>query len=196
MIIISDNFLEEGVSSKIQDVLNKNNKSLFWEEFESTNNVEKYPTLNDLNLNIIEERQDVHMGYFFGNGFSSVHELGSNILESFALQNNIDVFKLLRVKSNILYKTNKENSIHPPHVDTDMEHLVLLYYVNDSDGDTIIFNEKFDGSSIPDLTVKQMVSPKMGRAVLFDGLYYHSSSGPKISDNRVVININFLGKVK
>lgn len=196
MIIVSDDFLEKDVPTKIQEFINKENKSLFWEEFKSTNSIEKYPKINNLDVDVVDDRQDVHVGYFFGKNFSSVHEIGSNILESFALKHNIEVGKLLRVKANILYKTNNPNSIHPPHVDTDFEHLVLLYYVNNSDGETIIFNEEFNKTNMPDLTVNKKISPKIGRAVLFNGLNYHSSSSPKIFDTRVVININFIGKIK
>ena len=37
----------------------------------------------------------------------------------------------------------KDRSLDAPHIDADRDHLVILYYVNDSDGDTVIYNEKF-----------------------------------------------------
>ena len=57
----------------------------------------------------------------------------------------------------------------------------MLYYVNDSDGDTIIYNEKtkFDDCNVMKMnfTIKKKVSPKQGRVVLFDGrhLSYRSN---------------------
>jgi hypothetical protein len=83
------------------------------------------------------------------------------------------------------------------HVDYGMEHLVCLYYVNDTDGDTFIFDKQFDPTmpnpdfSKIDLKVKDRISPKKGRCILFDGTYYHSSSGPS-EDVRCIINFDIV----
>ena len=71
-----------------------------------------------------------------------------------------------------------------PHVDNLSPHIVFLYYVCDSDGDTFIFSTDKDDS-----TVTKQVSPKKNRALIFDGGIYHASSKPKDS-NRCVINFN------
>ena len=39
--------------------------------------------------------------------------------------------------------------------------------------------------------VIKIVEPKQGRAVIFDGRIYHSSSSPVQSQKRIVINFNF-----
>jgi len=70
--------------------------------------------------------------------------------------------------------------------------------VNDSDGDTIIYNETADdiqnlpGLDTSMLTIKQTVTPRKGRVVLFNGRRYHSSSTPT-TDKRCVINFNVTG---
>ncbi len=80
-----------------------------------------------------------------------------------------------------------------PHIDILYPHLVCLYYVNDSDGDTFIFDKtKDDYNELPkdvQLNVIKQVSPKKGRVVLFDGKRYHSSSGPT-KNVRCIINFN------
>ena len=68
-------------------------------------------------------------------------------------------------------------------------HIAFLYYVNDSDGDTIIFNEK--EGHIGELTIKTRVSPKKGRLIIFGGNIYHAAGRPK-KDIRCVINYNFV----
>jgi uncharacterized Fe-S cluster protein YjdI len=78
------------------------------------------------------------------------------------------------------------------HIDIGYEHLVCLYYVNDTDGDTFLFNKTKKDGPIPNdgkLEILKRVSPKKGRAVLFDGSRYHSSSGPS-KDIRCIINFN------
>ena len=87
-----------------------------------------------------------------------------------------------------------------PHTDMDQDHLVVLYYINDTDGDTIIFEEtdkelpRIPGLSIQDLTEKTRVTPKQGRVVLFNGHHYHCSSNPT-SDKRCILNFDVYGVI-
>lgn len=79
------------------------------------------------------------------------------------------------------------------HVDVKYPHLVCLYYVNDSDGDTFIFDKTSKDTPLllknTKLEVIKKVTPKKGRVVLFNGNRYHSSSGPtKVV--RCIINFN------
>ena len=78
--------------------------------------------------------------------------------------------------------------VDTPHIDLDegFEHIVVLYYVIDSDGDTIIYNERTESSSY---TEKQRVSPKQGRVVIFDGKQYHTAEQPT-KGTRCIVNYN------
>ena len=78
--------------------------------------------------------------------------------------------------------------VDTPHIDLDEgdEHIVVLYYVIDSDGDTIIYNERTESSSY---TEKQRVSPKQGRVVIFEGGQYHTAQQPQ-NGTRCVVNYN------
>ena len=81
----------------------------------------------------------------------------------------------------INYKGEREDS---PHIDTSDDHFVMLYYVCDSDGDTIIYNEQEKSDSY---TVQKRITPKQGRVVLFDGSYYHTAEQP-LNNIRCVVN--------
>ena len=81
----------------------------------------------------------------------------------------------------INYKGEREDS---PHIDTSDDHFVMLYYVCDSDGDTIIFKEKEKSEKY---TIQKRVTPKQGRVVLFDGAFYHTAEQP-MDNVRCVIN--------
>jgi len=70
---------------------------------------------------------------------------------------------------------------YSPHVDLPFDHLVVLYYVNDADGDTVFFNEKNE--------IIKSVSPKRGRVVAFDGSIYHGGGVPK-NGPRCAINFD------
>lgn len=94
----------------------------------------------------------------------------------------------------------KSGQVDKPHVDRPDLHYVCLYYVNDSDGDTVIYKKMSDGryeNSLQmdidptSLDVLTSISPKKGRCVLFDGRHYHASTRPT-SNIRTVINFNFI----
>lgn len=90
---------------------------------------------------------------------------------------------LYRIKAGMFVR-NQTDKPHIPHVDLkNNKHYTLLYYVIDSDGPTRFY----DGDK-----VIREVEPKKGRAVIFPGDMYHSSSSPRKHSNRITININFL----
>jgi hypothetical protein len=79
------------------------------------------------------------------------------------------------------YETNIEH--YAPHVDLPFAHTVVLYYVNDADGDTVFFDKQQN-------IIKQ-VSPKRGRVIMFDGTLYHGGGVPK-QGPRCVVNFDIL----
>tara|TARA_R110000796_G_C14392218_1_gene416565 strand:- start:89 stop:712 length:624 start_codon:yes stop_codon:yes gene_type:complete len=103
-------------------------------------------------------------------------------------------YTLLRSKVNIkhLQHSHLQKLFGSPHVDFEppLPNLwVLLYYVNDSDGDTIIFNETYD--SLPyhqNFSIQESITPKKGRSIFFPANIYHSANFPTVNINRIVIN--------
>ena len=91
----------------------------------------------------------------------------------------------MRVKANFnTQTTNTDDEYHDlPHVDRKDKHIVLLYYVNDTDGDTILFDNN--------LNIIKRVSPKKNRVLIFDGNILHAGCSPIQSKKRVGINFNF-----
>jgi len=79
------------------------------------------------------------------------------------------------------YKTDLDHA--KPHTDFGFPHWVVLYYVNDSDGDTVFFDDNNN-------EVKR-VTPKKGRIVLFNGSIMHSGGIPK-HNPRCVINFDII----
>ena len=82
------------------------------------------------------------------------------------------------------------------HVDYALPHKVLLYYVNDSDGPTVILKQRypFSYNKISGLNggeILQEIEPKKGRVVMFDGTHFHSSSIPS-KQVRCVINLDVI----
>ena len=100
-----------------------------------------------------------------------------------------------RLKANLTVPVNgwTKDTVQEPHIDMPIPHLVCLYYVNDSDGDTFFFNETFNEEREPEqFTIMERVAPKKGRAVIFDGLRYHGSNCPIESQSRFIINAGMI----
>lgn len=123
---------------------------------------------------------------------------------SISEKSEIEYDSILAARTFLQVPTRNEKDNGPFHVDFKYPHIVFLYYVNDSDGDTLITKKKYDFSNqtfdeMDESEIVERVSPKKGRVVIFDGLYYHSGGIPK-NNPRCVINfdlsLKFLGKLK
>ena len=111
------------------------------------------------------------------------------VLEAFLSRNGVMPTQLLRIKANLLTR-HTEPKPFTPHVDMPRTHWAMIYYVNDSDGDTILLDKTYpDWANAVEL---HRIAPKKGRAILFDGGHYHCGTAPTRHDVRVVLNYNFV----
>lgn len=109
------------------------------------------------------------------------------------LKNVIDqvkVIELQRAQINFLCNINiddsyEKNNIHTDHIQD--EYLTFLYYVLDSDGDTVLYDK--DNHEI------EKISPKQGKYIIFKSNTLHRASPPIKNKKRIVINIVFKGEV-
>lgn len=113
--------------------------------------------------------------------------------------------KLLRIRVGLLTKT-AELGCNTPHVDFLFPHVTACYYVNDSDGETVEFDQhvsNIGGHELNESVIQHYVkstefttanqcSPRKGRLCAFDGLKFHASTKPKTHDTRMVITINYI----
>lgn len=114
---------------------------------------------------------------------------------------NKETNRLIRMRANLtLSNQSVDMDKFMPHIDSFFPHYVAIYYVNDSDGDTIIFNESNEDydSGEKDInlikhgtfTVQKRIKPKQGKILVFPGKFYHTASFCKNSEYRCLININ------
>lgn len=101
------------------------------------------------------------------------------------------VENIRRIRVGLLTATESPMA-HPPHVDFFTPHKTGILYMNDSDGDTILYNEHFsENQETTNFNIKNTVTPKENRVLLFDGLQYHGSSSPTKNNCRIVVNFNY-----
>jgi len=125
---------------------------------------------------------------------SSVYSPHFNLIEPFvntlAKYFKKDIY-ILRAKFNFLHKSN-DSSYHYPHSDSNLKDVKsLIYYVNESDGDTYMFNKTAPVFDYSNFSITRQISPKKGKVIIFDALNLHSSSCPINSEYRIVLNITF-----
>ena len=81
---------------------------------------------------------------------------------------------------------------HPPHVDFQFPHYSSVFYVNESDGETVMYNERWDGEYPDTLTVSRVIEPKPNRVIIFDGDIIHTGHSPANHQTRVILNSNYV----
>ena len=127
-------------------------------------------------------------GESVGRKLTIFHHLFLDMLKKVCRKMVIRNINVLQGRSFLQLPLNlKDRTVDTPHIDIyDKRHIVALYYVCDSDGDTIIYNER---EQLGTYTIKQKVTPKQGRMVLFDGSLYHTAEQP-LNNVRCVVNYN------
>lgn len=86
-----------------------------------------------------------------------------------------------RIFLTLPYKTELDHAA--PHTDMGIPHWVILYYVNDADGDTVFFDKNDK--------IIYRVTPKKGRAILFNGNIKHGGGIPK-QYSRCIVNFDIM----
>ena len=124
-----------------------------------------------------------------GTQVSRFHNVFVPLLQNACKKLGIMNVNILQGRSFLQVPLNlKDRSVDTPHIDiNDRDNFfVVLYYVCDSDGDTIIYNETQESDQY---TIKQRVTPKQGRVVIFDGMLYHTAEQP-LNNTRCIVNYN------
>jgi len=117
-----------------------------------------------------------------------------SLIDKLCEKHGIEYKKLGRVKLNATPWSESGNHLYP-HVDKNYDsqpHLIFLYYINDSDGDTVLFDQKYTGKKIgpEELTIMKKITPKRGSAFIVSGEHFHAITPPTKNSMRCVINAN------
>lgn len=108
--------------------------------------------------------------------------------------------RILQARTFLQFPLNvnflKDRTVDDFHVDLEEDHYVLLYYVLDSDGDTVILDKDINTIKKQKISDENFVpklhsTPKQGRFLFFNGKYFHSAFQPN-SNLRCVINFDII----
>lgn len=117
---------------------------------------------------------------------------GKKIVEQIAKDLNVKIKQYIRMKVNVLFNDCgvKPGQFNAPHKDTKNPNTIsLIYYVDNCDGDTVVFPNfsKQDEK----LGEPVRIPPIEGNVLALESMMYHASSNPITHNRRFVINIVF-----
>jgi len=186
--VVIDDVISEWLQNEILKMLDSN--TFDWYYYKNTVYPESHFFKKYKNVtNLIDTPQFVHRFFNIEEADKQEHtspylNIPLMLLNEFCLKKEVKLLRLIRAKANLMLPSKKSNvNTHSmPHKDQDTSHYVILYYVNDSDGDTFLFDD--DGKTFA------RISPKKGRCLVFDGNILHASSNPIESEVRLIMNID------
>lgn len=134
--------------------------------------------------------QMVHMFYRYG-WESQYSEVVKPLLEIVEKETETTIKSIYRIKANLTIPDGTSNKhYNTPHRDHESkEFLSMVYYVQDTDGDTVLFDKHDITDETLDIVAR--VTPSRGRCVIFPSRQYHSSSNPIMFESRIILNFIF-----
>jgi len=107
----------------------------------------------------------------------------------FSAQEKVEEFaqksqQIVRVRADMTMY-NPKNYRHELHTDFSHEHMTAIFYMNTSDGNTLLFDRNGEEC------VKE-IEPVENRLIIFDGLMQHTGHSPSKHKSRVLVNMNFM----
>lgn len=174
---VIDNFVPSVYQDALKKTLLSPNFPWFFED----------KTVLENNFYISDSHQFIHNFYYGNQQSSSFFPLVEPIQYHLMISENIDTTRIIKVKANLNIKAAGSDT-YAPHTDckgATFSYITCIYYVNDSDGDTVLYDK--------DLNEIHRVTPKQGRLVYFDGNTLHAGHRPVNNELRCILNFNFEG---
>ena len=199
--IILDDLIEEELQNQIEDAMFDCNWSFMMDNTLSYNaslmGIKYRKFLNpfeyDISPSIIAHPQTNQ----------KIFKLFNPIIEKTCNHINFNLEEISRRIAGIqgVQVIRKQNKVCNIHTNQKTPHLVLLYYVNDADGETLLFDKTIDDIDDDamylderyEFNVVNKIMPKQGRILLFDGRTYHSASSPT-TGMRCIITLDLFGE--
>jgi len=186
-----ENFIPSILADEIETYFTSS--EMKWEHKEST---VKPETLDSLKVAMPQyDIVDNHLFFhpiFNGSPMSPAWDVVKPLLYFFIQHTKLNVIEVERIKANLLVPNgSKPESFNAPHYDSnDHRYTSFIYYVNNSDGDTIGFTNKNQFGK-PDLDIIDRKTPRKGSGIYFPSNYYHTSSNPIECNSRIILNFVF-----
>lgn len=177
-IIVLDDFIPDIVVDEFYNFISNN---VSW-TYQSNISGVKGPT---------DEMLQAYSGFVCNGWHPLSNIILSYVLNEVGLPSSPIVHRMRICMSQKTY--TKVNTVSPMHVDIDIPHITIVYYANDNDGETVIYDKIIqnfnDIDQLNPPAILHRVKSKKGRAAIFNGMYLHSGSLSSDAD-RFFLNMN------
>tara|TARA_R100001509_G_C4760579_1_gene179588 strand:- start:55 stop:627 length:573 start_codon:yes stop_codon:yes gene_type:complete len=188
---ISKNFLNKEELSVINNEILK--KDFPWYINENVLGPTGFPLLSHTLVKRYDDGQEPipNSNYYF---------LFKNIIDRFCKIHDIKFKKFTRAAINLSFCNTKYPFVSP-HVDHRFNHKLIIVYLNNSSGNTLIFNKKYKkGDTLIDINLPKIkklkilhkIKPEQGKVMICDGSYFHTYEFCKHDELRVVGVFTFI----
>lgn len=180
------NVVENFVPKQYQDYLEKEFFSPSFPLYLTTNTVYPKNRQQDLMTALAKDSPQFIHKFFGSEGINSnCWGMISPLCFKFLEQNPDHNISKVKLTINVQNNSFDTDNYYVPHTDMDVSNGVTgIYYVCDSDGDTLFFDDNKN--------VVQRFTPKKGVFVYFDSNTVHAGQPPKNSMFRCLVNFNFI----
>lgn len=196
--IIRDDFLNDQYFSWLQYKVG----TVKWQYIENT--AHAYTKKTDSECDANWQASFVNNVYMFGQSPTELYDAFLPASVQIAEAAGLKLDNMIRMRLGLITRTPSP-IVHEPHIDALVSHYTALIYLNDSDGDTVLYNEtmgitpegieEYDYEAqrckITRFTEMSRISPKSNRIMIFNGKHFHSSTSPTEHNSRLVMTINF-----
>lgn len=203
MIKVFENIVSKHMQDEVDGAIN--NDMFPWYFMDSIRTQREYPQqyLKDIPKwdtdKVVDSFGLIHLVYSKSGINSPIFDMCRKILNSVEKAENFEVHDILRVRIRRTMRTpdTDETTYNTPHVDLihDKSFLTFVYYIEESDGETIFFDQTYEQGSNASLKdspkIIQRVPHTKGNGVLFDGFRFHAGNSPLKYTKRTVINFDF-----
>jgi hypothetical protein len=133
-----------------------------------------------------EDFQFIHLIYRDDTPQSTTFDLAREVLIAFENATQLVIKDVRKIKANLLPRQSlsDEGLEDTIHVDVETgykKYISIVYYISDSDGDTVLYNANN--------TERLRVTPKKGKAVYFPSDMKHRATPPSKEKRRIVLNM-------
>jgi len=129
---------------------------------------------------------------------SDIYTFFHTIFQRFLKKHKIKCKKITRASLNLTFSDNRF-IYSDPHVDYPTPHSVCMMYLNNTKGNTYIFDEKFKNGpeyfpieNTKGLKVLKKIKPEQGKVIHFNGSYYHANSFCDEGKFRIVCVLTYI----
>ena len=191
------------------DIISKENQNILEEYFKSVENLWSYGNNLDYMNNdtffpqfvIPIYDKDFSAAKYDKNIKDIIDTIQLNVVNNLKLE-NVQKYRI-KINKNPIHKIKPNEDIRSGiHIDRFEPHISIIYYINDTDGDTCFYEyndnvrnwmKDIESENFHKFKEIRKSSPKKGTVCVFDGMIPHHGSYPT-KEERYVINMNITTK--